>query len=135
MLTRQDIGQGAYLRLNTSRLGKPAGLIGIVYTVSTDQAGEWYFQLRYLSSSPGAKPRASSQWSLNLHEEDLEHFDRIATGTVHRLLRESDPPKKPRAEDITLASSLRGTALPNQLRLFEYRIGPISRATRRPFRF
>jgi hypothetical protein len=133
MLTRQDISQGVYLRLNTSRLGKPAGLIGMVYAVGTDQAGKWYFQLRYLNTSP--RTRASSQWSLNLHEEDLEHFDRIATGTVHTLLREPEPPKKPGTEDPTLASSLRGSAHPNQLRLFEYRIRPIGRTARRPFQF
>jgi len=114
MLTRHDIGQGAYLRLNTSRLGRPAGLIGMVYAVGTDQTGAWYFQLRYLNAPPGTRTRASSQWSLNLHEEDLAHFDRIATGELHKLLKESE------TEERTLPSSWRGNAHPNQLRLFDF---------------
>jgi len=120
MLTSRDISQGTYLRLNTSRLGKPAGLIGMVYAVGTDQAGEWYFQLRYVNAPPGTRTRVGSQWSLNLHEEDLEYFDRIATGEVHKLLRESEPPRKPGTEDIMFPSSLRQKAHPNQLRLFEF---------------
>jgi hypothetical protein len=60
MLTRSDITAGTYLRLKTSCLGKPAGLIGTVYTVGTDQTGEWYFQLRYVNTPPGTRTRAGS---------------------------------------------------------------------------
>jgi hypothetical protein len=120
MLSRSDISQGAYLRLNTSRLGRPAGLVGMVYAVGTDQTGEWYFQLRYMNAPPGTRTRASSQWSLNLHEEDLAYFDQIASGDVHKFLRESEPPRKPKREELPLPASWRGNAHPNQLRLFDF---------------
>lgn len=120
MLTSKDVGQGTYLRLKTPCLGKPAGLIGAVYTVGTDQAGDWYFQLRYLNSTPGTRTRAGSQWSLNFHEEDLENFDRIDTwDQVQTLLRELEPPRKPRRDEMKLPAYMRGKAHPNQLRLFE----------------
>jgi hypothetical protein len=120
MLTREDVSQGAYFRLRTPHLGKPAGLVGIVHALGTDQAGDWYFQLRYLNSPPGTRTRAGSQWSLNLHEKDLEHFDRIDTwDQMQTLLRESGPPRKPRTEEMKLPGYLIGKAHPNQLRLFE----------------
>ncbi len=120
MLTRLDITKDIYLRWRTSRLGKPAGLIGTVCILGTDQAGDWYFQLRYLNSPPGTRTRASSQWSLNLHENDLEHFDRIDTwDQVQKLLRESGPPRKPRTEEMKIPACFRGKGHPNQLRLFE----------------
>lgn len=110
-MTRSDIAQGGYVRLNTSRLGCPAGLIGKVYTVGTDQTGTWYFQLRYLNPGPGTKTRPRSQWSLNLHDEDLIYFDRIDSREVQQFLtippmvKEASPPSK----DVD----------PNQLRLFD----------------
>jgi len=120
MITRPDITKGIYLRLSTTHLGHRAGLIGMVYALGTDQAGDWYFQLRYVNAPPGTRTRAGSQWSLNLHENDLEHFERIDTwGQVEQLLRESQPQKKPRTEDMTRPASMRGKADPNQLRLFE----------------
>jgi hypothetical protein len=120
MLTRQNISQGAYLRLRTSHLGKPAGLIGIVYALGTDQTGAWYFQLRYVNAPPGTRTRAGSRWSLNLHETDLEHFDRIDTwDQVQQLLRESGPPRKPKTQEMKLPAFLKGKAHPNQLRLLE----------------
>ncbi|MDH4085063.1 MAG: hypothetical protein OEU99_16105 [Nitrospira sp.] len=120
MLARADITKGIYLRLRTPRLGKPAGLIGIVYAVGTDQADEWYFQLRYLNSPPGTRTRAGSHWSLNLHETDLEHLDRIDTwDQVQKLLRGSAPPRKPKTEEMKLPAYLTGEGHPDQLRLFE----------------
>jgi hypothetical protein len=119
MLTRQDISQGAYLRLRTSHLGKPAGLIGIVYAFGTDQTEAWYFQLRYVNGPPGTRTRAGSRWSLNLHEEDLEHFDRIdRCDQVQTLVGESRTPRKPRREDMTRSAYMSGKVDPNQLRLF-----------------
>ncbi|QPD02289.1 MAG: hypothetical protein Nkreftii_000063 [Candidatus Nitrospira kreftii] len=120
MLTRSDLSQGAYLRLKTPRLGKPVGLIGAVYALGTDQAGDWYFQLRFLNPPQGTRIRAGSQWSLNLHENDLEHFERIDTWDhVRQLLREPPPPKTPRSEEMKLPAYMRGNADLNQLRLFE----------------
>ncbi|MDR4470340.1 MAG: hypothetical protein MRJ68_18920 [Nitrospira sp.] len=118
MLTREDITQGAYLRLCTSHLGNPAGLIGVVYAVSTDQAGEWYFQLRYLNASSGTKTRPGLQWSLNLHEDDLEHFERLNTWEAEQFLK-SGPSRDPRAEEMKLPTYCKEKAHPNQLRLFE----------------
>jgi len=120
MLTRSDVSQGVYVRLNTSHLGKPAGLIGMVSAVGTDQAGDWYFQLRYLNSPSGTRTRAGSQWSLNLHENDLEHFDRIDTwDQVQKLLKEASPTRKPRTEELKVPAYMRGKAQPDQLQLFE----------------
>ncbi len=109
-MTHSDIAQGGYVRLNTSRLGHPAGLIGKVYVVGTDQAGQWYFQLRYLNSPPGTKIRSRSQWSLNLHDEDLIFFDRIDSSEVQRLL--TGPPMT-----TTVPSQDED---PKQLRLFDH---------------
>ncbi len=118
-MTRQDIIQGVYLRLRTPRLGKPAGLIGSVYYVGTDQAGDWYFQLRYLNAPTGARTRAGAQWSLNLHEADLEHFDQINTwGEVQKLLLGPGAARKSRAEELTRSAGKR-KAHSNQLRLFD----------------
>ena len=120
MLTRADITNGISLRLSTTHLGHRAGLIGIVYALGTDQTGEWYFQLRYVNAPPGTRTRASSRWSLNLHEADLEHFDRIDSwDQVQKLLGELGPQRKPRREDMTRPASMRGKADQNQLRLFE----------------
>ncbi len=87
-----------------------------MYAVGTDQAGDWYFQLRYLNSPPGTKTRAQSQWSLNLHDEDLEYFDRIDSGEVQRLLR--DAPIK-MTKETKPPASLRTNVYLNQLQLFE----------------
>jgi hypothetical protein len=120
MLTRAEITKGISLRLNTTHLGHPAGLIGIVYALGTDQTGDWYFQLRYVNAPPGTKTRGGSRWSLNLHEEDVEHFERIDTwDQVQKLLGESGPPRKPRREDMTRSASMSGKVDPNQLQLFE----------------
>ena len=109
-MTRSDIAQGGYVRLNTSRLGYPAGLIGKVYAVGTDQTGTWYFQLRYLNPGSGTKARPRSQWSLNLHDEDLQYFDRIVSGEVQQLL-----PNPPMMQEMTPWPKY---VDPNQLRLF-----------------
>ena len=120
MITRPDITKGIYLRLSTTHLGHRAGLIGMVYALGTDQAGDWYFQLRYVNAPPGTRTRAGSQWSLNLHEADLKHFDKIDTwDQVHTLLGESGSPRKPRPEDMTRSASMSGKVDPNQLQLFE----------------
>jgi hypothetical protein len=120
MLTRAEITKGISLRLNTAHLGHRAGLIGIVYALGTDQTGEWYFQLRYVNAPPGTRTRASSRWSLNLHEADLAHFDRIDTwDQVQTFLGESWTPRKPRREDMTRSASMSGKVDPNQLPLFE----------------
>lgn len=120
MLTRAEITKGIYLRLNTTYLGHRAGLIGIVYALGTDQTGEWYFQLRYVNAPPGTRTRAGSQWSLNLHEADLAHFDRIdSCDQVHIVVGESGTQRQPRREDMTRSASISGKVDPNQLQLFE----------------
>ena len=120
MLTRAEITNGIYLRLNTTHLGHRAGLIGIVYALGTDQTGDWYFQLRYVNAPPGTRTRAGSQWSLNLHEADVERFDRIDTwDQVQKLLGESGTQRKPRREDMPRPASMSAKVDPNQLPLFE----------------
>jgi hypothetical protein len=95
-------------------------LIGIAYAFGTDQVGDWYFKLRYLNSPPGTKTRAGSQWSLNLHENDLEHFDWIDTwDQVQKLLRGPEPPGSLGTVEMKLPGYLRWKTHPDQLRLFE----------------
>ena len=125
MLTRGDITKDTYLRLATARHGDPAGLIGTVHTIGTDWAGHWFFQLRYLNRPPGTRNKAVSPWSLNLHDQDLEHFERIDTWEqVQELLQESQSPsengglpRRSRKKRISLPRYSRGKSHPNQLKL------------------
>lgn len=120
MLTRSDILKETYLRLTTTRRGYSAGLIGTVHTVGTDWAGNWYFQLRWLNQPVGTRNKAVSPWSLNLREDDLEHFERIDTwDQVQELLKELRPPSKPRKKALRLSGYSRVKRLPSQLGLFE----------------
>lgn len=119
MLSRSGISKDSYLRLTTTRFGYSAGLIGTVHTIGIDWAGQWYFQLRWLNPPAGTRNKAISPWSLNLHEHDLEHFERITWEQVQELLKESRLPSKPRRKAIRLPGPWRGTRDPNQIRLFE----------------
>ena len=76
MIALADITNDIYLCLHTSRLGYPAGLIGIVHAVGRDWGGNWYFHLRDLNSPVGRRNNAVSGWRLN---HDLEDFERIET--------------------------------------------------------
>ena len=128
LLTRVDITKDTYLRLRTARRGYPAGLIGTVHTIGTDGAGHWFFQLRYLNRPPGKRNKAVSPWSLNLHDHDLEHFERIDTWKqVQEGLKESErppenggPPRRSRKKRITLLRYPKGKRHPNQLKLYEW---------------
>ena len=74
MVTREDIALGVYLRQTT---GERLGVIAVVHQVGTSWSGEWFFQLRYLSRPVGVSKRASSEWSSNLRQKDLAHFELI----------------------------------------------------------
>jgi len=119
VLTRAHITKDAYLRLTTSCLGYPAGLIGTVHTVGTDWSGNWYFQLRWLNQPAGTRNKAVSPWSLNLREDDLEHFEQITWEQVQELLKEARPPSKPSQKALRLSGYSRVKRHPNQIRLFE----------------
>ena len=81
---------------------------GTVHTIGTDWAGQWYFQLRWLNPPIAKRNKAVSRWSLNLHENDVGHFERIDTwDQVPQLLRESGPQRKPWTEDMKLPAYLR----------------------------
>ncbi|MDH4154732.1 MAG: hypothetical protein OEV01_13175 [Nitrospira sp.] len=116
MVSRGDIGLGVYVRQTT---GERLGVIAVVHHVGTSWSGEWFFQLRYLSRPTGVGKRASSEWSSNLREKDLAHFELIGTWLTAQALLESGPPslkpKKPRR----IPAWMRGIGQPNQLRLFE----------------
>ena len=119
MIARSDITKNSYLRLTTTRFGYPAGLIGAVHAVGTDWSGNWYFQLRWLNQPAGTRNKAVSPWSLNLREDDLEHFEQITWEQVQELLKEARPPSKSR-KAIRLPGAWKRKGDPNQVRLFDF---------------
>lgn len=117
MVTRDDIALGVYLRQTT---GERLGVIAVVHQVGTSWSGEWFFQLRYLSRSVGVSKRGSSEWSSNLREKDLAHFELIGAWITAQALLASGPPSslKPK-KPPRVPAWMRGIGRPNQLRLFE----------------
>ncbi len=116
MVNRENIVLGVYLRQTS---GDHMGIIAVVHRVGTSLSGEWFFQLRYLGRLVGTRRRAVSEWSLNLREKDLAHFDLIGTWlSAQALLADGLPaiktPKEPKAQ-----AWMSGAGRPNQLRLFE----------------
>ena len=116
MVNRDDIALGVYLQQTT---GEQAGLIAGVHRVGTSLSGEWFFQLRYLSRPAGTRKRPVSEWSLNLREKDLVHFDLVGPWISAQTLLASKPPSsKSKIEPLVLTWK-RGTPHPNQLRMFD----------------
>lgn len=116
MLSRDDIVPGMYLR---QRGGECEGLMAVVHKVGTSWSGEWFFQLRYLSRPAGTRKRPTAQWSLNLGEKDLAHFERVGTWIPADVFQTAGPPSaKPRKEP-RLPVWMRGKDHPDQLRLFD----------------
>lgn len=116
MMTRDDIALGVYLRQTA---GERLGVIAVVHQVGASWSGEWFFQVRYLSRPAGVSKRASSEWSSNLRETDLVHFELIGAWITAQALLASGPsslkPKKP----PRVPAWMRGIGRPSQLRLFE----------------
>ncbi len=117
MVNRDDIALGVYLRQTT---GERLGVIAVVHQVGTSWSGEWFFQLRYLSRSVGVSKRGSSEWSSNLREKDLAHFELIGAWITAQALLTGGPPSslKPK-KPPRVPAWMRGIGRPNQLRLFE----------------
>lgn len=116
MVTREDIALGVYLRQTT---GDCMGIIAVVHRVGISLSGEWFFQLRYLRQPSGARRRAVSEWSVNLHEKDLVYFELIGTWlSAQALLTAGLTSLKPQKEP-KVPVWMRGTGRLNQLRLFE----------------
>lgn len=116
MVARHDIALSVYLRQTT---GERLGVIAVVHQVGTSWSGEWFFQLRYLSRPVGVSKRASSEWSSNLREKDLVHFELIGAWiTAQALLAGGSPSLKPKKLP-RVPAWMRGIGQPNQLRLFD----------------
>jgi len=116
MVTREDIVLGVYLR---ETIGDRMGIIAVVHRVGISLSGDWFFQLRYLGRSAGTRGRAVSEWSLNLREKDLAHFDLIGTWLSAQVLLATGPSaRKPKKEPRGQAW-MRTIEHPKQQRLFE----------------
>jgi hypothetical protein len=116
MVARDDIARGVYLRQTT---GDRMGVIAIVHRIGTSWSGEWFFQLRYLGRPAGARRGAVSEWSSNLREKDLAHFELIGTWLSAQALLTAGPPLIKPKKEPRVPAWMRGIGRPNQLRLFE----------------
>lgn len=116
MVDREEITHGAYLRQTA---GDRPGLIAVIHRVGTSLSGEWFFQLRYLSRPAGTRKRPGSEWSLNLREKDLAHFELIGPWISAQALLEASPSSYKRKKEPTLLTWRRGTPHPDQLRMFD----------------
>lgn len=116
MVTRDRIALGVYLRQTT---GDRIGVIAVVHRVGTSWSGEWFFQLRYLSRPAGTRRRAVAEWSSNLREKDLAHFELIGTWISAQALLVAGPSSPKPKEQPRVPAWMRGIGRPNQLRLFE----------------
>lgn len=116
MVNREEITHGAYLRQTA---GDRSGLIAIVHRAGTSLSGEWFFQLRYLSRVAGRRKQPVSEWSSNLREKDLAHFDLIGPWISAQALLASSPPSAKLKKLPALLTWRRGTPHPDQLRMFD----------------
>lgn len=116
MVTREDIVLGVYLR---ETIGARIGIIAVVHRVGISLSGEWFFQLRYLGGPAGTRGRAVSEWSLNLREKDLAHFDLIGTWLSAQVLLAAGPSARKRKKEPRGQAWVRAMERPKQLRLFE----------------
>lgn len=111
-----DIIPGIYLRQTT---GERKGVIAVVHQVGTSWSGEWFFQLRYLSRPVGMRRSAISEWSSNLRERDLAHFELIGTWISAQALLAAGPLSCKPKKEPRVPAWMKGIGRPNQLRLFE----------------
>ncbi|MDH4085154.1 MAG: hypothetical protein OEV99_17115 [Nitrospira sp.] len=116
MVTREDILLGVYLR---ETIGDRMGIIAVVHRVGMSLSGEWFFQLRYLGRPTGMRGRAVSEWSLNLREKDLAHFDLIGTWLSAQALLAVGPSSRKPKKVLRVQAWMRAIERPKQLRLFE----------------
>ncbi|MBI5673192.1 MAG: hypothetical protein HZC50_08110 [Nitrospirae bacterium] len=116
MIDREVIALGVYLRQTA---GDRPGIIAVVHRVGTSLSGEWFFQLRYLGCPTGTRKRPGSEWSLNLRETDLAHFELIGPWISAQALLASRPPSSKLKKESTLLTWRRGTPHLDQLRMFD----------------
>lgn len=115
-MDREEIALGVYL-LQTA--GDRRGLIAVVHRVGTSLSGEWFFQVRYFGRPAGTRKRLGSEWSVNLRETDLIHFDLIGPWISAQALLIASPPSSRRKKEPPLLTWRRGTPHPDQLRMFD----------------
>jgi len=113
---REDIVLGVYLR---ETIGDRMGIIAVVHRVGISLSGEWFFQLRYLGRPAGPRGRVVSEWSLNLREKDLAHFDLIGTWLSAQALLAAGPSARKPMKAPRGQAWMRAIEQPKQLRLFE----------------
>lgn len=116
MTVRDDIVLGIYLRQTA---GDRMGVIAVVHRIGTSWSGEWFFQLRYLGRPVGTRRGAVSEWSSNLREKDLAHFELIGTWLSAQALLTAGPPSIKPKKELRVPAWMSGIGRPNQLRLFE----------------
>lgn len=116
MVARENVGLGVYLRQTS---GDRMGVIAVVHRVGTSWSGEWFFQLRYLSRPTGMRRKAISEWSSNLREKDLAHFELIGTWISAQALLAAGPSSIQPKKEPRVPAWIRGIGRPKQLRLFE----------------
>jgi hypothetical protein len=115
-MVRDDIVPGVYLRQTT---GDRVGVIAVVHQVGISRSGVWFFQLRYLSRPVGMRRRAVSEWSSNLREKDLAHFELIGTWISAQALLAAGPLSRKPKKAPRVPAWMKGIGRLNQLRLFE----------------
>ena len=116
MVDREAMTPGVYVRQTA---GEGMGLIAVVHRVGTSLSGEWFFQVRYLNRPMGPKKRSMREWSPNLREHNLVHFELIGTWiAAQTLLAASLPSRKSKKEPIVFTWK-RGMPHPKQLRMFD----------------
>src|SRR5687768_3491564 len=87
MVRREDIVKGAYLRTRSNALSIPSGRLARVETVGKTWQGEFVFTVRWLNWKTGSQVRPISDRSLNLWEQDLEHFEAVSNEEGGRAAR------------------------------------------------
>ena len=112
-MDREDVHQGAFVRLLCNYLKVPAGTLATFDTVGTIRNGEFRFTVRWLNLSRGTRSRPVSDRSLNLWLADLENFECVPKEEVEHILAAS---RLPRQKKLPAWLRMRGN--PNQLRLF-----------------
>lgn len=116
MVEREAIALGVYLRQTG---GDRPGLIAVVHRVGTSLSGDWFFQLRYLGRSAGTRQRRVSEWSLNLREKDLVHFELIGPWISAQAILASSPGSRKSKKEPMILTWKRGIPHPKQLLMFD----------------
>jgi len=90
-MDREDVHQGAFVRLLCNYLKVPAGTLATFDTVGTIRNGEFRFTVRWLNLSRGTRSRPVSDRSLNLWLADLENFECVTKEDAEQILAGYNP--------------------------------------------